>query len=645
MNNKLFLTNVFLIGLASITFSQQVSQGVLYAKLKPAASSGLKSKATAELKITESHYLIDQSTLRSRGTAPSKSGMERMIKIKYASKHSPQEAAKILMHSGNYEYVEPSPIFQPHYYPNDTFASPLFDEPYKGQSLLFTHNFWDAWDIEKGDTTIVIAIVDGGINFQHEDLKKNLKLNYNDTINGINDDGNTYYGLELIDDYMGWDLADWDNDPSQTNYTHGTEVTGVASATPDNQVGLAGTGFNCKYVHYKIASDSTPAQYTAGYDGAIMAGQNGASVINLSWGAPSENVFNSIDFINDLIDYLVYDLDAVVVSSAANSGLEQAWYPAAANSAISVTGIHPDNKKQNGSTYDYSVDIAASGFYNKTTRGLTNNDYLNANGTSLAAPVVAGAAALVRSRYPNLLAIQVNQLLRVTGDIIDTSAFNTPYRYKMGRKLNPYRALTEIPPAFRLIDYDSTLSASKNGDVINLSIAVLNYLAPSTSSTKARLISLTESIVVLDSIIPIGNVNTFSSMAPLENFSIGVPAFSDTLTLEFMVEYTDDNMIDYEYIQVKLIPDLITKTSSLALENQFTLSPNPASSSVNIQFINPIYIQNYGLTDALGRSVFSNNLNKETNRLVIDLPELDSGIYYLSLKTKNNYISEKIFIK
>lgn len=641
MKIKLFLTFVFL-STTPFVFSQQTVQGILYAKLKP--STTLKPKMASELKITKSLHIIDTSTRRSRGTTPSKSGMERMIKITYASNHTPLEAAKILMQSGNYEYVEPSPIFQPHYYPNDTFASPLFDEPYKGQSLLFTHTFWDAWDIEKGDTNIVIAIVDGGINLEHEDLMKNLKLNYNDPINGINDDGNTYYGNELIDDYMGWDLGDWDNDPSQTTYTHGTEVTGVASATPDNLVGLVGTGFNCKYVHYKIASDATPAQYTAGYDGAIMAGQNGASVINLSWGAPSENVFNSINMINDLIDYLVYDLDAVVVSSAANSGLEQAWYPAAANSAISVTGIHPDNNKQNGSTYDYSVDIAASGFYNKTTRGLTNNDYMNANGTSLAAPVVAGAAALVRSRYPNLLAIQVNQLLRVTGDLIDTTTHNTPYQYKMGRKLNPYRALTEIPSAFRLTDFDSTLSASTAGDVVNLSIAVLNYLSPSTSSAKARLISLSDTIVVLDSVLSIGNVNTFYQHFPSEAFSIGVPAFTDTLTLEFIIEYTDEGMIDHEYLQVTLLPDLLTKTSSVTLENEFTLNPNPASDVINIQFINPVLIQNYVLTDALGQLVFSDQVNKQTSRLVLDLPELNSGIYFLTLKTENNYISKKIFI-
>lgn len=643
MNSTIFLTNILLF-FVTLTFSQQVTQGVLYAKIKPTTLS-LKSPSATPLNITESHYFIEKSTLKKRGSTLSKSGFDRMIKINYASTHTPVEAVEILMRTGLYEYVAPSPVFQPLYYPNDTFASPLFDAPYKGQSLLFTHTFWEAWNIEKGDTNVVIAIVDGGINFDHEDLKGNIKINYADTVNGINDDGNHFYGRELIDDYRGWDLGDWDNDPSQTTYTHGSEVTGVASATADNKVGIAGTGFNCRYVHYKIASDATPTRYTEGYDGAIMAGQNGASVINLSWGTPRENVSNSIHLINDLIDYLVYDLDAVVVASAANSGLQQAWYPAAANSAISVTGIDPSDKKQSGSTYDYTVDIAASGFYNKTTRGLTTNDYVNANGTSLAAPVVAGAAALVRSHYPELKAIQVNQLLRVTGDLIDTSAYNKPFQYKMGRKLNPYRALTEFPPAFRLIDFDSTLSASTMGDVVNLSIAVKNYLSPSTPNTKARLISLSNASVVLDSSMLIGHVGTLDLNTPTETFSIGIPAFSDTLTLEFVLEYTDDNMIDHEYLQVTLLPTIVTKTTSFSLENQVTINPNPTSDVINVQFINSAYIENYTLTDALGKPYLTHNLNKETPRLVIDLPKLGSGIYFLTVKTKNNYISKKIFIK
>ena len=146
------------------------------------------------------------------------------------------------------EYSQPYYIQRYNYNPNDYNSTQ--------QSFLNQIKAIQAWDINKGDTNVVIGIVDSGTDIDHPDLKANFKRNYADPINGIDDDNDGYK-----DNYWGIDLAganyaniQWDNDPDVkgNNQGHGVHVSGDASAVTDNGTGVAGVGFNCKLLPISI---------------------------------------------------------------------------------------------------------------------------------------------------------------------------------------------------------------------------------------------------------------------------------------------------------------------------------------------------------------------------------------------------------
>ena len=121
--------------------------------------------------------------------------------------------------------------------PNDPLANPT------NQYHLLNVNCFNAWDINKGDSSIVIGITDTGTDPTHPDLMNSVKRNYADVFDGFDNDGDGF-----IDNYIGWDLGENDNDPSFNANAHGVHVSGLAAATADNNLGGAGTGFNCKFL-------------------------------------------------------------------------------------------------------------------------------------------------------------------------------------------------------------------------------------------------------------------------------------------------------------------------------------------------------------------------------------------------------------
>src|ERR1700741_3077984 len=194
-----------------------------------------------------------------------------IYEFNYSNAFSIEKVANKLVDLGILEYAEPHYIPHVGYTPND----PLSD--ITGQ---YHHNRIDAyngWSISQGDTNVVMGITDTGTDPTHNDLMDNFKHNYNDTIDGVDNDLDGY-----IDNFTGWDVGMNDNDPTWQSNAHGVHVCGIAGATTDNGIGGAGVGFKCRLLPVKIANAN--GDLIAAYEGITYAADHGADIINCSWG-------------------------------------------------------------------------------------------------------------------------------------------------------------------------------------------------------------------------------------------------------------------------------------------------------------------------------------------------------------------------
>jgi serine protease len=325
--------------------------------------------------------------------------------------------------TGLVEYAQPR--YLPHllYQPNDPFIG--------SQYYLNTIKAFDAWAIEQGDTNMVIAILDTGIDLFHPDLINDIAYNYDDPINGEDSDNDGY-----VDNFYGWDLGENDNFPQYNVNAHGVHVAGIAGASTDNGTGMAGVGFKSRMLPIKISD--ADGRLVRAYEGIVYAADQGAQIINCSWGG----AISPGQFGQDIINYAVLNKDAVVIAAAGNSNNQVRIYPASFANSMSVAATNSQDIKWDGSSFGNLVDISAPGAGIFST--WTNGSYISSSGTSMAAPVVAGAAAILRSHFPEYSALQIAAQLKVSTDIIDTLPQNLPYQGLLGTgRLNLYRALTE----------------------------------------------------------------------------------------------------------------------------------------------------------------------------------------------------------
>jgi serine protease len=337
-----------------------------------------------------------------------------------------------LYKTGLVEYAEP--YFLPH-----TFASLPNDPFITSQYYLQKIRALEAWSIASGDTNVVIAIVDTGIDLYHPDLTGSIAYNWDDPINGMDSDNDGY-----IDNFYGWDLGENRNLPQYNTIAHGVHVAGIAGATANNGTGIAGVGLKSRLLPVKVSN--LDGQMVKAYEGIVYAADRGAKVINCSWGGP----MGAGQFGQDIINYAVLNKDALVIAAAGNSNNDVRIFPASYNNAMSVAATDVNDHKWNNSSYGPLVDISAPGANIFST--WTNGTYISSSGTSLAAPVVSGAAAILRAHFPHYNALQIAAQMKVTADNIDTIAANIPYAGQLGAgRLNLYRALTETHHPFIML--------------------------------------------------------------------------------------------------------------------------------------------------------------------------------------------------
>jgi subtilisin family serine protease len=272
----------------------------------------------------------------------------------------------------------------------------------------------EAWNLEKGNGEVIIAIIDSGVDYTHPDLAGNI-WNNTDEIpnNGIDDDNNGF-----IDDIRGWDFLGGSNDP-RDYFGHGTHCAGIAAAVTSNDIGIAGVCWNCKIMPVRVCNYTTIPDFAVA-EGVIYAANNGADIISISLGWVMD-----ISVLNDAINY-AYNKGVVVVAAAGNAGnygFPFLTFPGRHNKVIGVGAINQFGERYYKSSWGPSLDVVAPGENIFSTLpayhvllndfGL-NQSYDNISGTSMASPCVAGIAALILSHNSTLKNYQVSDILKST---------------------------------------------------------------------------------------------------------------------------------------------------------------------------------------------------------------------------------------
>ncbi len=310
-----------------------------------------------------------------------------------------------------------------------------------------------AWDVVRGDSSVIIAIVDQGVDWNHPDLYGNMWINPGEDINGdgqvtgvdwnlVDDDSNGY-----VDDFFGWDFGgygypDWNPMETPGPYgPHGTHCAGIAAAVTDNALGVAGMSWNCSIMAVKVTEDENPAVYY-GYEGIQYAADNGADVINVSWG---RSLGNPSQVQQEIIDS-AFARGCIIVAAAGNDpgvlppDTCALYYPAWYDHVTAVAATDADDCILDWSFYGSWVDVCAPGtnIYNT----FWDDTYGTREGTSMATPVVAGAAGLLKTSQPDMNSDEFEMQMRTASD--DIESLNPGYEgWLGGGRLNAYRALQE----------------------------------------------------------------------------------------------------------------------------------------------------------------------------------------------------------
>lgn len=354
-------------------------------------------------------------------------------------------------------------------YPDDPYNDALwaFDNPgyythYYGSFPVTQYsakdidmNIWDAWQnypLSKEETrTVVIAIIDTGIDYRHPDLKDQIWVNPNEIPdNGIDDDGNGY-----VDDIHGWDF--YNNDATVCHYletangytanpddndNHGTHIAGIIAATANNSIGISGVASNVdiKIMSLKIHGGSTSSGTVTNAIKAIRYAESmGADICNLSWGTTNYN---------QTLELTIRESSMLFVTAAGNNSINNnstPVFPASLRlpNLISVGYITPDGSLAKDSNYGTStVDIAAPGASIFSTLVGT---YGYSSGSSMAAPHITGLAAMIYAYQENIYPAQAKELIINTMTPLDS--------------LNGYLIHAGIPNANAVIKTLSELEA------------------------------------------------------------------------------------------------------------------------------------------------------------------------------------------
>lgn len=337
----------------------------------------------------------------------------------------------------NISYAEPDFLFETAETPDD----PL----YPSQWGLPQIEAPAAWDFEKGSPNIVISINDTGLDWQHPDLQSNVWINSQEDLNGngvfdnfasssggdldnVDNDKNGY-----VDDVIGWNFWNNNNDPQHISGSHGTNVASTASAVTNNAEGVSGVSWNSKIMACKTGEGSS-ISLSAAIAAIYYAVDNGANIINMSWGGTG-----AYPNLNTAILYAANN-DVVMTAAAMNNNASTPYYPAAHDSVLGVAALNQNDTKYGSSNFGTWINISAPRFNqycNYVPGDPSPHQYASGGATSTASPFVAGLAALIFSLNSGLQDHEVRNIIFASADNIDSAnpkSAHHLHRFEPGRR-------------------------------------------------------------------------------------------------------------------------------------------------------------------------------------------------------------------
>jgi thermitase len=313
--------------------------------------------------------------------------------------------------SGNIEWIEPNRIITldyrdakpfdystlsdaPEEFPND----PMFDQQYAHK----VSNSVEGWKLSHGSPDVIVAIVDTGVDGTHPELKDKIVPGF-DVYNPDKPDS-------AYIDPMG----------------HGTHCAGIAAATANNKVGVAGFAPDVKIQSVRVLDNNGSGTYEGVAQGMVWASEHGAKVMSMSLGGPS-----SSKALEEAIALAVKN-DVLPVAAMGNNGNDKPSFPAAIKGVMAVGATDSKDKRATFSQYGAHISVSAPGVGILSTfpmyaSGMPAKEYGSISGTSMATPGVAGVAALVRSKFPAFKSDEVRSKIEKGADDLGDKGFDKYY--------------------------------------------------------------------------------------------------------------------------------------------------------------------------------------------------------------------------
>ncbi|MCX9012404.1 MAG: S8 family peptidase [Candidatus Methanoperedens sp.] len=280
--------------------------------------------------------------------------------------------------------------------PND----PLYPQQW-GMPVIGANKMWDT---TRGDPRVIVAVIDSGVDYTHEDLA-------------------------AVNSSLGWDFVNNDADPMDDN-GHGTHVAGIIAATMNNGKGVAGVAPNVTVMPVKVCNRFGSCWTSDMADGVRWAADHGARILSISLGGTLPDPLTS-----DATKYAVLNKGALIIAAAGNNGLEQPSYPGAYPWVLAIGSLGYNGARASYSQYGSFLDLMAPGGSSDGTAEhdivstYPGNRYVYMAGTSMATPHASGVAALYWSYNLSFTNKQVGTMLIKFADDLGTPGWDKYYGY------------------------------------------------------------------------------------------------------------------------------------------------------------------------------------------------------------------------